>query len=61
MSYVLMTYPKASILVWEWALGRWEEGEQVSLVEGLPAIHARNRVEREQQAEGGDGGEEDEH
>jgi len=55
-NYVL----KVSILVREWALGRWEEGEQVSLAEELPAIHARNRAEWEQQAAGG-GEEEDEH
>jgi G2/mitotic-specific cyclin 1/2 len=55
-NYVL----KVSILVREWALGRWEEGEQVSLAEELPAIHARNRAEREQQAAGG-GEEEDKH
>ena len=30
-----MTYLKVSILVREWALGRWEEGEQVSLAEEL--------------------------
>jgi len=42
----------------ERALGRWEEGEQVSLAEELPAIHARNRTERERQSAGG---EEDEH
>jgi G2/mitotic-specific cyclin 1/2 len=42
----------------EWALGRWEEGEKVSLAEELPAIHARNRTERERQAAGG---KEDEH
>jgi len=51
---------KVSILVQEWALGRCEEGEQVSLAEELPAIHARNRVERERQAPGV-GGEDDEH
>jgi len=56
MNYVL----KVSILVREWALGRWEEDEQVSLVEELPAIHARNRAGREQQAAGG-GEEEEEH
>jgi len=39
-------------------VGRWEEGEQVSLAEELPVIHARNRAERERQAAGG---EEDEH
>ena len=50
---------KVSILVREWALGQWEEGQQVSLAEELPAIHAMNRAEREQQAAGG--GEEDEH
>jgi G2/mitotic-specific cyclin 1/2 len=55
-----MTYLKVSILVREWALGRWEEGEQVSLAEELPAIHARNWAERERQAAGG-GSEEDEH
>jgi hypothetical protein len=49
---------KVSILVREWVLGQWEEGEQVSLAEELPAIYARNRVERELQAAGG---EEDEH
>jgi G2/mitotic-specific cyclin 1/2 len=56
MSYLMII--KVSILVREWALGRWEEGEQVSLAEELPAIHARNRAERERQAAGG---EEDEH
>jgi G2/mitotic-specific cyclin 1/2 len=55
-----MTHLKVSILVREWALGRWEEGEQVSLAEELPAIHARNWAERERQAAGG-GSEEDEH
>ena len=38
---------KVSIQVREWSVGRWEEGEQVSLVGELPAIHARNRMERE--------------
>jgi len=40
---------KVTILVQEWALG----GKQVSLAEELPAIHARNQVERERQAAGG--------
>jgi len=32
---------KVSILVREWSVGRWEEGEQVSLVEELgAAIHS---------------------
>jgi len=56
--YAGKRFMKVSILVREWALGRWEEGEQVSLAEELPAIHARNRAERERQAAGG---EEDEH
>jgi hypothetical protein len=46
----LITYLKVGILVREWALGRWQEGEQVSLAEELPAVHARNRAERERQA-----------
>ena len=58
MTYLIII--KVSILVREWALGQWEEGEQVSLAEELPAIRARNRVERERQAAGG-GSEEDEH
>ena len=33
--------------------GWWEEGGQVSLVEELPAIHARNCGERVQQEAGG--------
>jgi G2/mitotic-specific cyclin 1/2 len=49
MTYLIII--KVSILVREWALGRWEEGEQVYLAEELPAIHARNRAEREQQAQ----------
>jgi hypothetical protein len=60
MTYLVII--KVSILVREWALGRWEEGEQVSLTEELPAIHARNRAERVRQtAAGGGGFEEDEH
>jgi len=60
MNYLIMI--KVSILVREWALGHWEEGEQVSLVDELPAIHARNWVEWERQAPGGGGGgKEDEH
>jgi broad specificity phosphatase PhoE len=61
MDYILMSYLmiiKVSILVREWAVGRWEEGEQASLAEELPAIHPRNREEWELQAAGG---EEDEH
>jgi hypothetical protein len=50
MSYLMTT--KVTILVQEWALGRCEEDEQVSLAEELPAIHARNRAERERQAAG---------
>jgi len=56
MTYLMII--KVSVLVREWALGRWEEGEQVSLAEELPSIRARNRAERERQAAGG---EEDEH
>jgi G2/mitotic-specific cyclin 1/2 len=58
MFNVLSNDHKGEHLVREWAVGRWEEGEQVSLAEELPAIHARNRAERERQAAGG---EEDEH
>jgi G2/mitotic-specific cyclin 1/2 len=53
MSY-LMIIKVSTILVREWAVGRWEEGEQVSLAEELPAIHARNRAEWERQAPGGE-------
>jgi G2/mitotic-specific cyclin 1/2 len=48
-----------SILVREWALERWEEGEQVSLLAELPAIRVRNRAERERLAAAGLDGDED--
>jgi hypothetical protein len=51
---------QVSILVREWALERWEEGEQVSLLAELPAIRARNRTERERLAAAGLDGDEDE-
>lgn len=51
---------QVSILVREWALERWEEGEQVSLLAELPAIRARNRAERERLAAAGLDGDEDE-
>jgi len=35
-------------------VGRWEEGEQVSLAEELLAIHARIQAERERRAPGGE-------
>jgi G2/mitotic-specific cyclin 2 len=44
---------QVSILVREWALERWEEGEQVSLATELPAIHSKNRAESERQAAAG--------
>jgi len=47
---------KVSILVQEWVVGRWEEGEQASLAEEPPAICPRNRAERELQAAGGEDG-----
>jgi G2/mitotic-specific cyclin 1/2 len=50
---------QVSILVREWALERWEEGEQVSLLAELPAIRARNRAERERLAAAGLDGDED--
>jgi hypothetical protein len=39
-----MTHLKVSILVREWALGRWEEGEQVSLAEELPALQGNEFI-----------------
>lgn len=50
---------QVSILVREWALERWEEGEQVSLLVELPAIRARNRAERERLAAAGLDGEDE--
>ncbi|KAG1719578.1 cyclin-like protein [Suillus lakei] len=41
--YAGKRFMKVSILVREWALERWEEGEQVSLLAELPAIRAKNR------------------
>ncbi|KAG1720253.1 cyclin-like protein [Suillus lakei] len=41
--YAGKRFMKVSILVREWALERWEEGEQVSLLAELPAIRATNR------------------
>lgn len=55
--YAGKRFMKVSILVREWALERWEEGEQMSLAAELPAIRARNRAERERLA-GMDGDEE---
>ena len=39
---------QVSILMQEWVLEQWEEGEQVSLLAELPAIRAKNWAEREQ-------------
>jgi G2/mitotic-specific cyclin 1/2 len=58
--YAGKRFMKVSILVREWALERWEEGEQVSLLAELPAIRARNRAERERLAAAGLDGDEDE-
>ncbi|KIK44194.1 hypothetical protein CY34DRAFT_80349 [Suillus luteus UH-Slu-Lm8-n1] len=57
--YAGKRFMKVSILVREWALERWEEGEQVSLLAELPAIRARNRAERERLAAAGLDGDED--
>lgn len=58
--YAGKRFMKVSILVREWALERWEEGEQVSLLAELPVIRARNRAERERLAAAGLDGDEDE-
>jgi G2/mitotic-specific cyclin 1/2 len=58
--YAGKRFMKVSILVREWALERWEEGEQVSLLAELPAIRARNRAERERLVAAGLDGDEDE-
>lgn len=58
--YAGKRFMKVSILVREWALERWEEGEQVSLLAELPAIRTRNRAERERLAAAGLDGDEDE-
>lgn len=58
--YAGKRFMKVSILVREWALERWEEGEQVSLLAELPAIRARNRAERERLAAASLDGDEDE-
>lgn len=58
--YAGKRFMKVSILVREWALERWEEGEQVSLLAELPAIRARNRAERERLAAAGLNGDGDE-
>ncbi|KAG2132710.1 cyclin-like protein [Suillus bovinus] len=58
--YAGKRFMKVSILVREWALELWEEGEQVSLLAELPAIRARNRAERERLAAAGLDGDEDE-
>ncbi|KAG2122604.1 Cullin [Suillus clintonianus] len=57
--YAGKRFMKVSILVREWALERWEEGEQVSLLDELPAIRAKNRAERERLAAAGMDGDED--
>ncbi|KAG2135298.1 cyclin-like protein [Suillus clintonianus] len=57
--YAGKRFMKVSILVREWALERWEEGEQVSLLAELPAIRAKNRAERERLAAAGMDGDED--
>lgn len=57
--YAGKRFMKVSILVREWALERWEEGEQVSLLAELPAIRVRNRAERERLAAAGLDGDED--
>ncbi|KAG1741428.1 cyclin-like protein [Suillus paluster] len=48
--YAGKRFMKVSILVREWALERWEEGEQVSLAAVLPAIRVKNQAERERLA-----------
>lgn len=58
--YAGKRFMKVSILVREWALERWEEGEQVSLLAELPAIRTRNRADRERLAAAGLDGDEDE-
>lgn len=58
--YAGKRFMKVSILVREWALERWEEGEQVSLLAELPVIRTRNRAERERLAAAGLDGDEDE-
>lgn len=58
--YAGKRFMKVSILVREWALERWEEGEQVSLLAELPVIRARNRAERERLAAASLDGDEDE-
>ncbi|KAG1779499.1 cyclin-like protein [Suillus placidus] len=58
--YAGKRFMKVSVLVREWALERWEEGEQVSLLAELPTIRARNRAEMERLAAAGLDGDEDE-
>ncbi|KAH7907568.1 cyclin-like protein [Hygrophoropsis aurantiaca] len=45
--YAGKRFLKVSIWVREWALERWEESTQVSLLHDLPMLKERNRIERE--------------
>ncbi|KAH7926234.1 hypothetical protein BV22DRAFT_368310 [Leucogyrophana mollusca] len=45
--YAGKRFLKVSIWVREWALERWEESTQVALLQDLPSLKERNRIERE--------------